>query len=61
MARPIWSGSVSFGIVSIPVQLFPAVPSNMTSISIRSSRAGTTVAFHYRKVVEGRTQRSGQG
>ena len=25
MARPIWSGSVSFGLVNIPVKLFSAV------------------------------------
>jgi len=25
MARPIWSGSVSFGLVNVPVRLYPAV------------------------------------
>jgi len=25
MARPIWSGSISFGLVNIPIKLFPAV------------------------------------
>lgn len=25
MARPIWSGAIAFGLVNIPVQLFPAV------------------------------------
>ncbi|HTO97408.1 MAG TPA: Ku protein, partial [Myxococcales bacterium] len=24
MPRPIWSGSISFGLVSVPVKLFPA-------------------------------------
>ena len=33
MARPVWSGAISFGLVQIPVKLYPAV----------SSR---TVAFH---------------
>jgi len=33
MARPVWSGAISFGLVQIPVKLYPAVSSK-------------TVAFH---------------
>lgn len=25
MPRPIWSGAISFGLVSVPIRLFPAV------------------------------------
>jgi DNA end-binding protein Ku len=35
MAHPIWTGSISFGLVTIPVKLFPAV------------RADEDVHFHY--------------
>jgi DNA end-binding protein Ku len=35
MARPIWTGSISFGLVTIPVKLLPAV------------RADEDVHFHY--------------
>ena len=27
MARPIWSGSISFGLVSVPVRMFTATSS----------------------------------
>ena len=35
MARPIWNGSISFGLVTIPVKLLPAV------------RADEDIHFHY--------------
>lgn len=31
-ARPFWSGTITFGLVSIPVNLFPAVRSTRTSL-----------------------------
>ena len=30
--RPFWSGTISFGLVSVPVMLFPATRSNRTSL-----------------------------
>jgi len=30
--RPFWSGTLTFGLVSVPVQLFPAARSNRTSL-----------------------------
>ncbi len=51
MARPIWSGAITFGIVTIPVQMFSAVHEHdvhFHQISKEGSRR-----IHYRKVVEG--------
>ena len=30
--RPFWSGTLTFGLVSVPVSLFPATRSNRTSL-----------------------------
>jgi len=35
-ARPIWSGTITFGLVSIPVNLFPATRSASTSLRLLS-------------------------
>ncbi len=50
MARPIWTGSISFGMVSIPIRLMPAV--KRKSISFNQLEEGTMSRIRYRKVSE---------
>lgn len=38
MARPIWTGSISFGLVNIPVQLFPATTARELSFKMLDQR-----------------------
>ncbi|HEX9260623.1 MAG TPA: Ku protein, partial [Acidimicrobiales bacterium] len=48
MPRPIWSGSISFGLVSIPVKLFNAV--NRKSVSFNQLDDRDLSRIKYRKV-----------
>lgn len=51
MARPLWSGAIAFGIVTIPVQLFSAVREHdvhFHQISRKDRRR-----IHYKKYIEG--------
>lgn len=48
MARPIWTGSISFGMVSIPVQLVPAV--RRQSLSFNQIDRDDMARIRYRKV-----------
>ena len=50
MARPIWSGSVSFGLVSIPVKLFSAV--SRKSVRFNQIEAGTGARIRQKRVSE---------
>jgi DNA end-binding protein Ku len=50
MARSIWSGSVSFGLVNIPVKLFSATRSHR--VSFREFEEGTGQRIRYRRVAE---------
>jgi DNA end-binding protein Ku len=50
MPRPVWTGSISFGMVSIPVRLAPAV--RRTSISFNQLDSETMSRIRYRKVSE---------
>lgn len=50
MPRPVWTGSISFGMVSIPIRLAPAVRRN--SISFNQLDADTMSRIRYRKVSE---------
>lgn len=43
MARAIWSGAISFGLVSIPVKLFNAVSRKSVSFNQLDSRTGSRV------------------
>ncbi len=43
MARPIWSGTISFGLVSIPVKLFNAVSKKGVSFNQIDSRNGARI------------------
>ena len=50
MARPIWSGSVSFGLVSIPVKLFSAV--SRKSVRFNQIEAQTGARIRQKRVSE---------
>lgn len=50
MARPVWSGSISFGMVSIPIRLMPAV--KRKGISFNQLDDQTMSRIRYRKVSE---------
>lgn len=51
MARPLWSGALSFGIVTIPVALYTAVHEH--AIHFHQISKSEHRRIHYRKVVEG--------
>jgi len=50
MARPIWTGSISFGMVAIPIRLVPAV--RKKSISFNQLDDRTMSRIRYRKISE---------
>ena len=50
MARTLWTGSLSFGLVNIPVAVFPATKDK--SIHFNQFEAGTSDRIRYRKVNE---------
>ena len=51
MPHAIWSGSLAFGMVSIPVQLHSAVHEH--AIHFHQISKASRRRIHYRKVVEG--------
>jgi DNA end-binding protein Ku len=50
MARTIWSGSLSFGLVNVPVGLYPATSDK--TIHFNQFQAGTSDRIRYKKVNE---------
>src|SRR4051794_21170922 len=48
MARAIWSGSISFGLVSVPVKAFSAVRDH--SVHFNQLEKGTGARINYKKV-----------
>src|ERR1700728_5032255 len=50
MARTIWKGSLSFGLVNIPVGLYPATQDK--TIHFNQFEAGTSDRIRYKKVNE---------
>ncbi|TVL89718.1 Ku protein [Streptomyces sp. SAJ15] len=48
--RPVWSGAVSFGLVTIPIKVFPATEDH--SISFRQIHLPDNGRIRYRKVCE---------
>lgn len=50
MARPIWSGAVSFGLVTVPVKLFSATESKQ--VSFNQFQEGTGQRIRYKRVAE---------
>src|SRR3954453_18073575 len=51
MARAIWSGSISFGLVNVPVKLFNAVARR--NIALREIRESDSARIKHRRVAEG--------
>ena len=43
MPRPIWSGAISFGLISIPVRLFPAVRKKSVSFNQLDGETGARI------------------
>jgi DNA end-binding protein Ku len=50
MARAIWTGSISFGLLNVPVRLYSAV--SRKSVSFRELRAGDSSRIRHRRVAE---------
>ena len=48
MARAIWSGSISFGLVNVPVKAFTAVRDH--TVHFNQLEKGTGARIHYKKV-----------
>ena len=51
MARSIWSGSISFGLLNVPVKLYSAVARR--GISLREIRESDSARIRHRRVAEG--------
>jgi DNA end-binding protein Ku len=51
MARAIWSGSISFGLLNVPVKLYSAVARR--NISLREIRESDSARIRHRRVAEG--------
>jgi DNA end-binding protein Ku len=51
MARAIWSGTISFGLLNVPVKLYSAVARR--GISLREIRASDNARIRHRRVAEG--------
>jgi DNA end-binding protein Ku len=51
MARAIWSGTISFGLLNVPVRLFSAVARR--SIALREIRDSDSARIKHRRVAEG--------
>src|SRR5262249_4655466 len=45
MARPIWKGLISFGLVSVPVALYPADQSHQLAFSMLDKRDFSPVGY----------------
>ena len=50
MARAIWSGSISFGLLNVPVKLYSAV--SRKSVSFRELRASDSSRIRHKRVAE---------
>ena len=50
MARAIWSGTISFGLVSVPVKLFPAT--EQRDIRFHQFKKGTDQRIRNKRVAE---------
>jgi DNA end-binding protein Ku len=51
MPRPAWTGSISFGLVNIPVKMFSAVESHR--VSFHELERGTGERIRYRRIAAG--------
>jgi DNA end-binding protein Ku len=50
LRRPVWKGSISFGLINIPVALFPAAARE--ELKFRLLRAGDLSPVNYKRVAE---------
>ncbi len=50
MARPIWTGVISFGLVSVPIELYPATQDH--DVSFHQFQKGTKDRIRYQRVNE---------
>src|SRR5919108_417088 len=50
MARAIWTGSISFGLLNVPVKLYSAV--SRKSVSFRELRASDSSRIRHKRVAE---------
>src|SRR5262245_15042047 len=50
MARPVWSGTISFGLVNVPVKAYPAVRDHDVHFHQLQKRTGSRI--RYQKVAE---------
>src|SRR5262249_5929361 len=48
MARPIWTGVISFGLVSVPIELYPATQDH--DVSFHQFEKGTKDRIRYQRV-----------
>ncbi|MBA2283305.1 MAG: Ku protein [Actinomycetota bacterium] len=53
MPRPIWSGSVSFGLVNVPVKLYSAVSRKSVSFNQIDSRTGSRIKYQKISAADG--------
>jgi DNA end-binding protein Ku len=51
MARAIWSGSISFGLLNVPIRMYSAVARR--NIALREIRASDSSRIKHRRVAEG--------
>lgn len=58
-ARPFWSGTITFGLVSIPVSLFPANRESRVALRLLSQK-GTPLVRRYASAGSGRELSAGQ-
>lgn len=59
MARAIWSGAISFGLVNVPIKLFSATESK--DVSFHQFQEGTGQRIRYRRVAEESGEEVGYG
>src|SRR3954470_4376361 len=50
MPRPVWSGSISFGLVNVPVKLYGATESHR--VAFHEFEEGTGQRIHHKRVAE---------
>lgn len=50
LSRPVWKGAISFGLINIPVALFPAAARD--ELKFRLLRAGDLSPVNYKRVAE---------
>ena len=53
MPRPIWSGSISFGLVSVPVKLYSAVNRKTVHFNQIDSRTGSRIKYQKVSAADG--------